>query len=68
MAIIVLSFGVYALVDGQSLSNLAASTGSSVTINLYQTAAIIIIVVAAIVIIVTFFGCCGAWKVRKDHQ
>ena len=63
MGCIVFGFGIFALVDGEALSDLVESSGQGITINIYTTAAILLIVVSVFIIIVTFFGCCGALKV-----
>ena len=68
MGCIVLGFGIFALVDGEALSDLVESSGHGITINIYTTAAIMLIVVSLIVIIITFFGCCGAIKVQEDKK
>merc|ERR1712117_729315 len=56
MALVVLSFGIYALVDAAS---------PDVSVNLYDTAVVLIIIVATFIMIVAFFGCCGAWKENR---
>ena len=63
MALVVLAFGVYALVDGASLANLVSAASPDASVNLYDTAVVLVIVVATFVMVVAFFGCCGAWKV-----
>lgn len=69
MGCIVLGFGIFALVDGQALTDLvsigAEAIGENVSITIYSSAAIILIVVSVCVIIISFFGCCGAIKENK---
>lgn len=65
MAVIVCAFGIYALVDGKAVSDLVESADSSLSVNIYTTAAIVLIVVSALVILVTFLGCCGAIKENR---
>lgn len=69
MGCVVLGFGIYALVDGESLSNLvsigAEQLDENISITVYTSAAIILIVVSVFVVVVSFFGCCGAIKENK---
>ena len=65
MALVVLAFGIYALVDGASFADLVNAASPDASVNLYDTAVILIIIVATFIMIVSFFGCCGAWKVRS---
>jgi len=65
MALVVLAFGVYALVDGASLADLVSAASPDAGVNLYDTAVVLVIVVATFVMVVAFFGCCGAWKENR---
>ena len=62
----VCGFGIFALVDGEALSDLVESADGDVTINVYTTSALMLIIVSVFVIFVTFFGCCGAIKVTRS--
>ena len=64
MALVVLAFGIYALVDGAAFADLVNAASPDATVNLYDTAVVLIIIVATFIMIVAFFGCCGAWKVN----
>ena len=68
MALVVLAFGIYALVDGAAFADLVNAASPDVSVNLYDTAVVLIIIVATFIMIVAFFGCCGAWKVSKYLQ
>ena len=63
----VLGFSIYALVDGQTVSNLveegAEDLGESISVDIYKSSAIILIVASSIIVITSFLGCCGAIKV-----
>ena len=65
MALVVLAFGIYALVDGAAFADLVNAASPDATVNLYDTAVVLIIIVATFIMVVAFFGCCGAWKVNK---
>ena len=63
-----MGFSIYALVDGQTVSNLveegAEDLGESISVDIYRSSAIILIVASSIIVITSFLGCCGAIKVR----
>ena len=63
-----LGFSIYALVDGQTVSNLveegAEDLGESISVDIYKSSAIILIIASSIIVITSFLGCCGAIKVR----
>ena len=65
---VVLGFSIYALVDGQTVSNLveegAEDLGESISVDIYKSSAIILIIASSIIVITSFLGCCGAIKVR----
>lgn len=63
MAFVVCGFGIFALVDGQSFTDLLDKVDDDSSIDLYVSAAVILVAISVIVIIITFFGCCGAIKV-----
>ena len=67
MALVVLAFGIYALVDGAAFADLVNAASPDVSVNLYDTAVVLIIIVATFIMIVAFFGCCGAWKVNTKQ-
>ena len=68
MALVVLAFGIYALVDGAAFADLVNAASPDVSVNLYDTAVVLIIIVATFIMIVAFFGCCGAWKVNTTPK
>ena len=68
MALVVLAFGIYALVDGAAFADLVNAASPDVSVNLYDTAVVLIIIVATFIMIVAFFGCCGAWKVNTYYN
>merc|ERR1712156_797739 len=66
---VVLGFSIYALVDGQTVSNLveegAEDLGESISVDIYKSSAIILIVASSIIVITAFLGCCGAIKENR---
>ena len=71
VALAILGVGIFFLLDSQLLSSLISSTKSSelsgVSSSLHETAVIIFITVAVLIAVVSFFGCCGAWRVKKTR-
>merc|ERR1712241_1546249 len=65
MALVVLAFGIYALVDGAAFADLVSAASPDVSVNLYDTAVVLIIIVATFIMIIASFGCCGAWKENR---
>merc|ERR1712241_957914 len=66
---VVLGFSIYALVDGQTVSNLveegAEDLGESISVDIYKSSAIILIIASSIIVITSFLGCCGAIKENR---
>ena len=60
-----LGVGVYALVDGEGLSDFLDQLEIDEDLNILYLGSILIIVVSSFVLLITFLGCCGALKVRK---
>ena len=67
MGLVVLGFSIYGLVDGRGVSKLVEQgsevMGSSITIDLYNSASVVLIVFSSLIVLLSFLGCCGAWKV-----
>ena len=59
-----LGVGIYALVDGEGLSDFLDQLEIEEDLNIIYLASIFIIVVSSFVLLITFLGCCGALKVR----
>ena len=62
-----LGVGIYALVDGEGLSDFLDQLEIDEDLNIIYLGSILIIVVSSFVLLITFLGCCGALKVRKDR-
>ena len=60
-----LGVGVYALVDGEGLSDFLDQLEIDEDLNILYLGSILIIVVSSFVLLITFLGCCGALKVRS---
>ena len=61
-----LGVGIYALVDGEGLSDFLDQLEIDEDLNIIYLGSILIIVVSSFVLLITFLGCCGALKVRND--
>jgi len=57
-----LGVGIYALVDGEGLSDFLDQLQIEEDLNIIYLASIFIIVVSSFVLLITFLGCCGALK------
>lgn len=72
MGAVTLGIGIFALSDGDRLADLiefgSKALKSDISIELYSAGAVTAVVVSSVAIIVAFFGCCGAWKVRRTKQ
>ena len=62
-----LGVGIYALVDGEGLSDFLDALDIDEDLNIIYLASIFIIVVASFVLLITFLGCCGALKVGMER-
>ena len=63
LAVASLGVGIYALVDGEGLSDFLDALEIEEELNIIYLASIFIIVVSSFVLLITFLGCCGALKV-----
>jgi len=57
-----LGVGIYALVDGEGLSDFLDQLEIDEDLNIIYLGSILIIVVSSFVLLITFLGCCGALK------
>jgi len=57
-----LGVGIYALVDGEGLSDFLDALEIEEDLNIIYLGSIFIIVVSSFVLLITFLGCCGALK------
>jgi len=62
LAVASLGVGIYALVDGEGLSDFLDALEIEEELNIIYLASIFIIVVSSFVLLITFLGCCGALK------
>ena len=51
--------------DFLQAKDVAGEDVEGLDLNIYNTSTYIFIGISAIVVIISFFGCCGAWKVKK---
>ena len=70
MGLVVLGFSIFGLVDGRGVAKLVEEgsevMGSSITIDLYNSASVVLIVFSSLIVLISFLGCCGAWKVLMN--
>jgi hypothetical protein len=65
LGVTALGLGVYALVDGEALTEFLNVVVPDSEINIIYSAAVLTIVVSSFVVLITFLGCCGAVKENK---